>query len=89
MMAKFIGIAATVVLSGLTLVGCETTPRGPTQSDPSITIPYNPYNFDPDELYSEAQAHCDAYGLSAVYVDETIDPSSVRWRYRHFSCVER
>ena len=36
---------------------------------------------------SQAQAHCEAYGLRAVYVDETIDPNSVRWRYRHFDCV--
>lgn len=53
----------------------------------SISIPYDPYNYDPDELLSEAQAHCEAYGRTAVYVDETIDPSSVRWRYRHFDCV--
>ncbi|MEM9014719.1 MAG: hypothetical protein AAGB02_06395 [Pseudomonadota bacterium] len=54
---------------------------------PSISIPYDPYDFDPAELLAEADAHCEAYGLRAVYDDETIDPQSVRWRYRHYSCV--
>ena len=66
---------------------CETAPTYPYGSEPSISIPYNPYDFDPEELLQEARAHCNAYGLDAVYVDETIDPKSVRWRYRHYSCV--
>lgn len=53
----------------------------------SISIPYDPYNFDPNDLLAEAQAHCGAYGLRAVYEDETVDPQSVRWRYRHYRCV--
>ncbi|MEM9705853.1 MAG: hypothetical protein AAF850_07230 [Pseudomonadota bacterium] len=77
-MLMAVGVAAAIAVPGC------TTANGPT--DPSITIPYNPYDFDPDELFAQAQAHCGAYGLSAVYVDETIDPSSVRWRYRHFDC---
>jgi len=56
-------------------------------TEPSISIPYDPYNFDPQEMLEEAQVHCGAYGLNAVYVDETIDPQSVRWRYRHYSCI--
>ncbi len=56
-------------------------------SNESISIPYDPYDFDPDDLLAEAQAHCGAYGLRAVYEDETVDPQSVRWRYRHYRCV--
>ncbi len=65
---------------------CETTNPYPSGSE-TISIPYDPYNFDPDELFEQATAHCSAFGLRAVYVDETIDPQSVRWRYRHYSCV--
>ena len=53
----------------------------------SISVPYNPYDYDPDDLLAEAQAHCSAYGLSASYDGETVDPGSVRWRYRHYRCV--
>ncbi|MEZ5893004.1 MAG: hypothetical protein R3C58_07655 [Parvularculaceae bacterium] len=55
--------------------------------DESISIPYDPYDFDPDELLAEAQAHCGAYGMRAVFDGETVDNQSVRWRYRHFRCV--
>ena len=78
-----VGVATLVAAA---LAACETYDDGAYAQDPSISIPYDPYNFDPDEMLEEAQAHCDAYGLRAVYVDETIDPQSVRWRYRHFSC---
>lgn len=54
---------------------------------PTTSISYDPYDFDPDDLLAEAQSFCDAYGLRAVYEDETIDPQSVRWRYRHYRCV--
>ncbi len=53
----------------------------------SISIPYDPYDYDPDDLQAEADAHCQAYDLRAVYDGETIDQQSVRWRYRHFRCV--
>lgn len=74
-------------LSLIALLGaCASGPR-PVGDGQSVTIPYNPYDYDPAELFAQAQAHCRAYGLNAVYVDETIDPYSVRWRYRHFDCV--
>lgn len=74
----------TVVLVGaLMLVGCATAePEYQT-----ISIPYDPYDYDPADLQAEADAHCNAYNLRAVYEDETIDSSSVRWRYRHYRCV--
>ena len=83
-------------LSGLFVLGalavglsaCATEgPDYPYGTEPSISIPYDPYDFDPDELQAEADAHCEAYGLRAVYDDETIDPQSVRWRYRHYRCI--
>ena len=77
------------LVGSLLMAACETTGSNdyPYGSEPSISIPYNPYDFDPDELQQEADAHCDAYGLSASYEDETIDPQSVRWRYRHYACI--
>ena len=66
------------------LAGCETTDY--VDGNPSISIPYDPYDHDPAELGREAKAHCEAYGLKAVYQDETIDPQSVRWRYKHYVC---
>ena len=72
----------TVLLAALS--GCATPPP---VSNESISIKYDPYDFDPDDLMAEAQAHCGAYNLRAVYEDETIDPQSVRWRYRHYRCV--
>lgn len=83
-MRWLLGMAAAIALAG-----CETSsnygpPRGTEQS---VSIPYDPYNYNPDELMSQADEHCRAYGRRAVYVDETIDPNSVRWRYRHYDCV--
>lgn len=72
------------LLGGVSLTACETSPPPSVES---ISIPYDPYDFDPDDLQAEADAHCSAYGLRAIYEDETVDPSSVRWRYRHFRCV--
>jgi hypothetical protein len=82
------GIAAFAALSLIAgLTACATDEGYRDGSEPSISIPYDPYDFDPNDLQAEAQAHCEAYGLRAVYVDETIDPQSVRWRYRHYDCV--
>ncbi len=66
---------------------CETRPEIDPRADRSVSIPYDPYNYDPERLDAEAQAHCDAYGLRARFEDETIDNQSVRWRYRHYLCV--
>lgn len=84
--------AAMGIIAGgaafVALAACTTTGGGyGDPSQPSISIPYDPYNYDPDKLFEEAQAHCGAFGLNAVYIDETIDPNSVRWRYRHYNCV--
>lgn len=79
------GLKLTVAgLAALLFAACATEPVGQT---PSISIPYDPYDYDPDDLLAEAQAYCDAYGFDAVYEDETVDPQSVRWRYRHYRCV--
>ncbi|MEM9496122.1 MAG: hypothetical protein AAGA09_08970 [Pseudomonadota bacterium] len=73
---------------GIMAASCTTPDPGYQYgTEPSISIPYDPYDFDPDDLQAEADAHCEAYGLRAVYDDETIDPQSVRWRYRHYRCV--
>ncbi|MEM1193196.1 MAG: hypothetical protein AAGH42_07355 [Pseudomonadota bacterium] len=72
--------------AGLTLSCASRAPYDPN-ADLSVSIPYDPYNYDPDALDREAQAHCDAYNLFARFVDETIDEQSVRWRYRHYNCV--
>lgn len=78
-----LALAATLLIAA---GGCVSAGPAPGEGQ-SITIPYDPYDYDPDELFAEAQAHCEAYGLDAVYVDETVDSDSVRWRYRHFDCV--
>ena len=80
------GLVFAAALVGL-VAACETDRGYRYGTEPSISIPYDPYDYDPDELQAEADAHCEAYGLRAVYDDETIDPSSVRWRYRHYRCV--
>ncbi|MEO1243441.1 MAG: hypothetical protein AAFX54_16140 [Pseudomonadota bacterium] len=76
-----------VFLAGLLALGLAACATQTVVSNESISIPYDPYDFDPDDLQAEAQAHCGAYGLRARYVDETVDPQSVRWRYRHYNCV--
>lgn len=53
----------------------------------SISIPYDPYDFSPDDLQAEADNHCGAYNMRAVYDGETANPQEVRWRYRHYRCV--
>ncbi|WP_425410937.1 hypothetical protein [Hyphococcus sp.] len=69
------------------IAGCvsDTGPRYGEQL--SISIPYDPYDFSPDDLQAEADTHCRAYNRRAVYDGETINPDEVRWRYRHFLCV--
>jgi len=84
MRANALGPALVAALAS-GLGGCAATAPAPPAE--SVTIPYDPYNYDPDELIAAAQSQCEAFGLTAVYVDETIDPNSVRWRYRHFDCV--
>ena len=69
------------------LSACATDEGPAFGTEPSISIPYDPYDFDPDELQAEADAHCNAYGLRAVYDGETVDNQSVRWRYRHYRCI--
>lgn len=71
----------------LALGACAGTPDVDPNADLSVSIPYDPYNYDPEKLDREAQAHCDAYNMNAVFVDETIDNQSVRWRYRHYNCI--
>jgi len=72
----------------MALAACATRDAGHRfGTEPSISIPYDPYDFDPADLQAEADAHCGAYNKNAVYDDETIDPQSVRWRYRHYRCV--
>ncbi len=78
--------AAIGAVAAAGAAACTTYPDTSGNRE-SVTIPYDPYNYDPDELMEQADAHCRAYGRRAVYVDETIDPNSVRWRYRHFDCV--
>ena len=74
-------------LAGVFFAGCTTDEGYRAGTEPSISIPYDPYDYDPDDLQAEAQAHCQAYGMNAVYQDETVDLTSVRWRYRHYLCV--
>lgn len=81
-------IKTLIITVAAIIASCATEEAGsPFGDGQSVTIPYNPYDYDPDELLRQAQVHCEAYGLNAVYVDETIDPQSVRWRYRHFDCI--
>lgn len=76
------GLAATAC--AIALAACATPPVDDYQT---ISIPYDPYDFDPADLQAEADAHCSAYNLRAVYEDETVDTASVRWRYRHYRCI--
>lgn len=69
------------------LAACATDRGYRYGSEPSISIPYDPYDYDPKDLLAEAQAHCNAYNLNARFDGETVDPQSVRWRYRHYLCV--
>ena len=45
------------------------------------------------EIERSVNTYVESYNLNreenlrAVYEDETIDPQSVRWRYRHYRCV--
>ncbi|MEO1135244.1 MAG: hypothetical protein AAFW68_01375 [Pseudomonadota bacterium] len=56
-------------------------------SGETISVSYDPYDYDPDDLQAEADAHCRAYNLRAVFDGETANPQEVRWRYRHYRCV--
>lgn len=78
---------AAAGLTAAMLASCASDPGPAYGTEPSISIPYDPYDFDPDDLQAEADAHCNAYNLRAVFDGETVDNQSVRWRYRHYLCV--
>ena len=81
-------VKAVLAGAGLAAIAACASDPGPRYGEePSISIPYDPYDFDPDDLFAEAQTHCEAYGLNARYDGETINPQEVRWRYRHYLCV--
>ncbi|MEX6632360.1 hypothetical protein [Hyphococcus lacteus] len=70
------------------MAACTTSDPGNAYgTEPSISIPYDPYDYDPDDLLAEAQAHCGARNMTARFDGETVDPQSVRWRYRHYRCI--
>ncbi|MEZ5896446.1 MAG: hypothetical protein R3C40_02745 [Parvularculaceae bacterium] len=50
-----------------------------------ITIAFDPARESAADALGQAQAHCAAYGLNAVFVDETLDPDG-RLRHRRFIC---
>lgn len=79
------------VVAGVILAlgaACATSDPGNRYgTEPSISIPYDPYDYDPDDLLAEAQAHCGALNMTARFDGETVDPQSVRWRYRHYRCI--
>lgn len=85
-MVRLAGLAG-IALAAAALCSCETYPTDPRGNAESVSIPYDPYNYDPNELNDRAEAYCRAYGRHAYAEDETIDPNAVRWRYRHYRCV--
>ena len=69
------------------LAACVSDGGYRSEGPQSISIPYDPYDFDPADLQEEADNHCSAYGMNAVFDGETVNQGSVRWRYRHYRCV--
>lgn len=69
------------------LLGACASYDAPPYTGETISVSYDPYDYDPDDLQAEADAHCRAYGLRAVFDGETANPQEVRWRYRHYRCV--
>lgn len=81
-LTKKIFVLAAVAM----IAACTTNETQPFGTGKSISIPYDPYDYDPDDLLAEAKTHCNAFGLRPVFDGETVDPQSVRWRYRHYRC---
>ena len=79
---KYLAAAATAMLAA-----CASDPGPAYGTELSISIPYDPYDYDIKDLQAEVDAHCNAYNLDAVFDGETVDSQSVRWRYRHYRCV--
>lgn len=81
----FLRVLATACI--MTAAAACATYEAPPYDGETISVSYDPYDYDPDDLQAEADAHCRAYGLSAVFDGETANPQEVRWRYRHYRCV--
>lgn len=81
---KSISISVLTIGSACLLSACESTPEPATET---VSIPFDPYDYNPSDADAEAQKHCEAYGLNARFVDETADVETVRWRYRNYDCV--
>jgi hypothetical protein len=67
-------------------VGCSTVKGVFGQNPPEeFSVHYEPGSDDPADADREAEARCAAYGLTAVFIDETQD-SLGRLRHRHYRC---
>ena len=86
-MLRIVRLGSVAALAMTLLAACASDPGPAYGTELSISIPYDPYDYDPDDLQAEADAHCNAYDLRAVFDGETVDTQSVRWRYRHNRCV--
>lgn len=73
------------MLATLFLAAAACASPGADDGAHEITVAFDPARESAADALNEAQAHCAAYGLNAVFVDETIDPDG-RLRHRRFTC---
>ena len=84
-LTAFMALAAPVVAI-LTLASCSTVKGMFGQKPPEeFSVHYEPGAEDPATADAEAETRCAAYGLGAVFIDETQD-SMGRLRHRHYRC---
>ena len=77
---------AAPLFAALALAGCSAVSGLFGQHPPEeFSAHYEPGADDPASADEEAETRCAAYGLSAVFVDETQD-SMGRLRHRHYRC---
>ncbi|MGV6800708.1 MAG: hypothetical protein ACWA5L_02155 [bacterium] len=78
-----------VFLSFVMLIGCESmfAPRSYNEPFDTVSLQYDPYNFDMTELQKNADAACVAKGAAyAVKAGTSINREEVRWAYMNFDC---
>ena len=83
-MWRHVGIGL-LAIAGLS--GCETSTVTTGTSENGISIPYDPYDFDLQEIEMRARAHCGAFDKIAVFRTDTGESREVRWRYRYYDCI--
>lgn len=83
-------IILLTLLPALALTACESwsEPVGEPPVD-TVSLKYDPYNYDMAQLQENAEASCAAKGARyAIRAGSSVNTEEVRWAYMNFDCYD-